>query len=336
MTDINDLGVATDSAPVDDLAPERKQRGSLIVAFAWAIVVGWILVALLAPWIAPHDPGTQSLVNRLQPPGTSGHLLGTDAIGRDVFSRILHGARLSLGAAALVAVFTSIVAVSIGLISGYFGGWVDAVLMRIVDIWLAFPGLILAIAMVTALGRGLDKMIIALVLAGWAGMARIVRGETLQLREREYTMSAQVLGVSKPGIMFKHLLPNIMPTILVVTALDIGSTILGLASLAFLGVGIGSDVVTWGSMLSDGRNYISTAWWVALFPGLAIFTIVLAVNLVGDWLRDRYDPRSPFRRAKLDAAMRAAGEGQLDAPGPAEASRVAGDGTTKSPDGGQR
>lgn len=141
-------------------------------------------------------------------------------------------------------------------------------------------------------------------------MARVVRGETLQLREREYTMSARVLGVGKIGIMFKHLLPNIMPTILVITALDIGSTILGLASLAFLGVGIGSEVVTWGSMLSEGRNYISTAWWVALFPGLAIFFIVLAVNLVGDWVRDRYDPRSPFRRAKLDAATRKAAEEQ--------------------------
>ena len=129
-------------------------------------------------------------------------------------------------------------------------------------------------------------------------MACIVRSETMQLREREYTMSAQVLGVSKVGIMFKHLLPNVMPTILVITALDIGATILGLAALAFLGVGIGSEVVTWGSMLSEGRNYVSTAWWVALFPGLAIFTVVLAVNLVGDWLRDRYDPRSPFRRAR--------------------------------------
>lgn len=321
MTETNELhstelvarSAAAGSQPPSEpvVTATKASGGSWLIGVAWAVVIGWIVVALFAPWIAPHSPSTQSLMSRLKPPGTPGYLLGTDPIGRDVLSRIVHGARLSLGAAALVAAFTSVVAVSIGLFSGYMGGWIDAVLMRIVDVWLAFPSLILAIAMVTALGRGLDKLIIALVLTGWPGMARIVRSETMQLREREYTMSAQVLGVSKVGIMFKHLLPNVMPTILVITALDIGATILGLAALAFLGVGIGSEVVTWGSMLSEGRNYVSTAWWVALFPGLAIFTVVLAVNLVGDWLRDRYDPRSPFRRAKLDAATRAAAAAQL-------------------------
>lgn len=324
MSDTDDLVRIADAEHVDvtaDVAEllETPTR-SWIVFLAWVTVIGFILVAVFAPLLAPHDPGAQSLVDRLMPPGTPDHLLGTDALGRDVLSRIIYGARLSLGAAGLVALFTSIVAVSIGLLSGYVGGWVDTALMRLVDIWLAFPALILAIAMVTALGRGLDKLIIALVLAGWAGMARVVRGETLQLREREYTMSAKVLGVGRTKIMFKHLLPNIMPTILVLTALDIGSTILGLASLAFLGVGVGSEVVTWGSMLSDGRNYIATAWWVALFPGLAIFMVVLAVNLVGDWIRDRYDPRSPFRTAKLDAATRAAGAAQLAKVAPPRAS----------------
>ncbi len=317
MSDTNDLARLSDiegGAGILDASDimEPSSR-SWIVVGAWVVVAIAVLTAIFAPLLAPHDPTTQSLLDRLSPPGTPGYFLGTDAIGRDVFSRIIYGARLSLGAAFLVAIFTSLVAVSIGLLSGYVGGKLDSFLMRVVDVWLAFPGLILAIAMVTALGRGLDKLIIALVLAGWAGMARVVRGETLQLREREYVMSARVLGVGRAGVMFKHLLPNIMPTILVLTALDMGSTILGLASLAFLGVGVGSEVVTWGSMLSDGRNYISTAWWVALFPGLAIFAVVLALNLVGDWLRDRYDPRSPFRRAKLDSATRAAGLAQARA-----------------------
>lgn len=308
IADAEAVPVNLDTAEITELQPR-----SWIVIGAWVVVIIAVLTAIFAPWLAPHDPTMQSLVNRLQPPGTPDYLLGTDALGRDVLSRIIYGARLSLGAAFLVAIFTSLVAVSIGLLSGYVGGKLDTFIMRVVDVWLAFPALILAIAMVTALGRGLDKLIIALVLAGWAGMARVVRGETLQLREREYVMSARVLGVGRSGVMFKHLLPNIMPTILVLTALDMGSTILGLASLAFLGVGVGSEVVTWGSMLSDGRNYIATAWWVALFPGLAIFAVVLALNLVGDWLRDRYDPRSPFRRAKLDSATRAAGLAQIAA-----------------------
>lgn len=308
MTDIKDLAHgpdlgAVESADVDDVG----QPGRSWIAFgAWAVVIFAVLVAIFAPLLAPHDPTAQALADRLSPPGTPGYLLGTDAIGRDVLSRIIFGARLSLGAAFLVAVLTSVLAVSFGLFSGYVGGWVDTVMMRIVDIWLAFPGIILAIAMVAALGRGLDKLIIALTLTGWAGMARVVRSETLQLREREYTLSARVLGVGRAGVMFKHLLPNIMPTILVLTALDMGSTILGLAALSFLGVGVGSEVATWGSMLADGRNYVASAWWVALFPGLAIFFVVLAVNLVGDWIRDRFDPRSPFRRAKMDAALRAA------------------------------
>lgn len=308
MADAEGVPVDLDTTEIMEVQPR-----SWIVIGAWVVVIIAVFTAIFAPWLAPHDPTAQSLVHRLEPPGSPSYLLGTDALGRDVFSRIIYGARLSLGAAFLVAIFTSLVAVSIGLLSGYVGGKLDTFIMRVVDVWLAFPALILAIAMVTALGRGLDKLIIALVLAGWAGMARVVRGETLQLREREYVMSARVLGVGRSGVMFKHLLPNIMPTILVLTALDMGSTILGLASLAFLGVGVGSEVVTWGSMLSDGRNYIASAWWVALFPGLAIFAVVLALNLVGDWLRDRYDPRSPFRRAKLDSATRAAGLAQIAA-----------------------
>lgn len=277
-----------------------------IVTLAWIILIAFILIAIFAPLISPHAPNTQSLGMRLRPPGTEGYLLGTDQLGRDVLSRLIYGAQVSLGIGFAVMLLTAVVGVTIGLISGYFGGKVDTVIMRVVDMWLAFPFLLLAIALVAVLGQGLDKLVIALVLSGWPGFARPVRGEVLQLREREYTLSAKVLGVSSIGVMFKHLLPNIMPTVLVLAALDLGATILSLASLSFLGLGVGAEVPTWGGMLASGRNYVSTSWWLAAFPGIAIFLIVMASNLIGDWIRDRYDPRSPFRRAASQAANEAA------------------------------
>lgn len=266
-----------------------------IVAIAFVVLISFIVIAIFAPWIAPHPPTAQMLSMRLKPPGTEGYLLGTDQLGRDILSRLIHGAQLSLAVGFAVMVLTAILGVFIGLISGYVGGKVDTVIMRIVDMWLAFPFLLLAISLVAVLGQGLDKMVLALVLSGWPGFARPVRGEVLQLREREYTLSARVLGVSAIGVMFKHLLPNIMPTILVLAVLDLGSTILSLAALSFLGLGMGADVATWGGMLSSGRNYVATAWWLSLLPGLAIFLVVMSSNLIGDWIRDLTDPRSPFR-----------------------------------------
>jgi peptide/nickel transport system permease protein len=279
-----------------------RRRGqplpNLIVILAISTMVFFALIALLAPWIAPHPPNAQTLMMRLRPPGTEGYLLGTDQLGRDVLSRIIYGARISLAIGVIVMTLTAMLGVVIGLISGYFGGIVDTVIMRIVDIWLAFPFLVLAIALVAVLGQGPDKIVIALVLSGWPGFARPVRGEVLQLREREYTLSARALGVSPFGVMFKHLLPNIMPTILVLSAIDLGYNILALASLSFLGLGIGAETATWGGMLASGRNYVATAWWLAALPGIAIFLVVMSSNLIGDWIRDRYDPRSPFRIAR--------------------------------------
>jgi peptide/nickel transport system permease protein len=253
---------------------------------------------------------------RLQPPGTEGYLLGTDQLGRDVLSRLIFGARISLSIGFIVMLLTAVVGVAIGLISGYVGGKVDTLIMRIVDVWLAFPFLLLAIALVAVLGRGLDKLVFALVLSGWPGFARPVRGEVLQLREREYVLSARVLGVSSFGVMFKHLLPNVMPTILVLAALDLGSNILALAALSFLGLGMGAEVATWGGMLAQGRNYVATSWWLAALPGIAIFLVVMSSNLIGDWIRDRYDPRSPFRLAKNQAAAEARARLAQDAVGP--------------------
>ncbi len=278
---------------------------NIIVVFAITIMIAFAVIGLLAPWIAPHPPNAQTLMMRLRPPGTEGYLLGTDQLGRDVLSRLIHGARISLAIGVIVMLLTAMLGVAIGLISGYFGGVVDAVIMRIVDIWLAFPFLVLAIALVAVLGQGVDKLVIALVLSGWPGFARPVRGEVLQLREREYTLSARALGVSPFGVMFKHLLPNIMPTILVLSAIDLGYNILALASLSFLGLGMGAETATWGGMLASGRNYVATAWWLAALPGIAIFLVVMSSNLIGDWIRDRYDPRSPFRVAKNQAIAEA-------------------------------
>lgn len=286
----------------------RKGRPlpNVIVVGAWATLIVFAIIGTLAPWLAPHVPTDQTLVMRLSPPGTENYLLGTDQLGRDVLSRLMYGARISLFIGFVVMLFTAIVGVAIGLISGYVGGKVDTVIMRIVDMWLAFPFLLLAIALVAVLGRGIDKLVLALVLSGWPGFARPVRGEVLQLREREYTLSARVLGVSSIGIMVKHLLPNIMPTILVLAALDLGSNILALAALSFLGLGMGAEVATWGGMLASGRNYVTSAWWLAALPGIAIFMVVMAANLIGDWFRDRYDPRSPFRQARNERAAIAA------------------------------
>lgn len=291
---------------------------NVIVVLAFATMIAFALIAILAPWIAPHPPTGQSLMMRLRPPGTEGYLLGTDQLGRDVLSRLIYGARISLTIGVVVMVLTAIVGVAIGLISGYFGGWVDTVIMRIVDIWLAFPFLVLAIALVAVLGQGPDKIVIALVLSGWPGFARPVRGEVLQLREREYTLSARALGVSPIGIMFKHLLPNIMPTVLVLSAIDLGYNILALASLSFLGLGTGAETATWGGMLASGRNYVATAWWLAALPGLAIFLVVMSSNLIGDWIRDRYDPRSPFRAAR-NQALAEARANRVAAAGPSNA-----------------
>lgn len=275
---------------------------NLIVLGALATLAAFFVIGAFAPLLAPYVPTDQLLSARLRPPGTEGHLLGTDQLGRDILSRLIYGTRVSLAIGVVVMTLTAILGVSIGIVSGYFGGKIDTIIMRLVDVWLAFPFLLLAIAMVAVLGRGLDNIVLALVLSSWPAFARPIRGEVLQLREREYILSAKALGVSKLAIMFKHLLPNIMPTILVLAALDLGYNILALASLSFLGLGAGSEVSTWGGMLASGRNYMSSAWWLAAFPGIAIFMLVMSSNLIGDWIRDRYDPRSPFRVVKNQAA----------------------------------
>lgn len=269
---------------------------SWLAMFALAVMVAFVVAGLFAPFLAPQDPNAQDLVARLQPPMSPDHLLGTDSLGRDVLSRLIYGTRVSLVVGFAAVVISGLLGVAIGLLSGYFGGWTDSVFMRIVDAWLAFPFLLMAIAIVAILGPGLTNIVIALVVTSWVVYARLVRGETLSLREREFVLSSRGLGASRLALMAKHILPNILPPILVVATLELGVVIVTEASLSFLGLGADASQPSWGSMLADGRAYITQAWWLATLPGLAIFVVVLAVNVLGDGVRDALDPRQESTR----------------------------------------
>jgi ABC-type dipeptide/oligopeptide/nickel transport system permease subunit len=270
--------------------------GSWPIAFAMMVIVIFVVVGVLASVLAPQDPNAQDLVARLQPPLSPGHVLGTDVLGRDVLSRLIYGTRVSLVVGFTAVALAGALGVVVGLVSGYFGGWVDSVFMRVVDAWLAFPFLLMAIAIVAILGPGLKNIVIALAITGWVVYARLVRGETLSLREREFVLSARGLGASRPAIMVQHILPNILAPILVVATLELGVVIVTEASLSFLGLGADASQSSWGQTLADGRAYITQAWWLVTLPGLAIFVVVLAVNVLGDGIRDALDPRLQSRR----------------------------------------
>ena len=256
------------------------------------VVVAAIVLAVAAPALAPGDPIKNSLLDRLTSP-TWGreHPLGTDTLGRDVASRLLHGARVSLVVGFSAVGLAGIVGVGLGLVSGWYRGWLDDVLMRLGDVQLAFPVLVLAVAVLAVLGASVLNLILVLGVTGWITYARIVRGEVLALRERDFVAAARALGAGDGWILRRHLLPNVLPPITVVATFSVARTIIAEASLSFLGLGIPAPAPSWGSMLDEGRIYITTAWWLALFPGLAILLLVLGINLVGDWLRDALDPR---------------------------------------------
>lgn len=261
-----------------------------------AVLLVVIGAAFLAPWIAPHDPARQSLIRRFTPPvwaetGKAAHLLGTDQVGRDILSRIIHAARISLivGIAAVVVSLT--VGVTLGLLSGFLHGRVDTVIMTVVDVTLSFPQLLLALAFVAALGPSLTTIIVVLGLTGWERYTRVVRAEVLALREKDFVEAARALGASSTRMLLRHLLPNTFSSIIVLSTLQVAQAILQEAALSFLGVGTGSAYPTWGHMIALGRDFVSVAWWLPTFPGLAILVTVLAINLVGDRLRDALDPR---------------------------------------------
>jgi peptide/nickel transport system permease protein len=262
------------------------------------VILTFLLVipALLAPQVAPHDPLKGSLSKRLKAPvwmegGSIEYPLGTDKMGRDLLSRIIYGARVSLAVSAVAIFVGGLIGTSLGLISGYFGGRVDGVLMRLVDISLSLPTILLALVLVAAVGPSFWTVITVLVVLLWARYARLVRGETLSIKERDFIARARVAGASHTRIMVKYLFPNVINSLIVLATLQVGYVILLESALSFLGAGLPRPTPAWGLMVADGRELIVSAWWVSMFPGLAIMMTVLALNLLGDWLRDRLDPK---------------------------------------------
>ena len=250
-----------------------------------------VLAALAAPLIAPHDPARGDFAAGLKPPGTPGHPLGTDLLGRDVLSRVLYGARIALFIGLCTVLVTAVVGGVLGLVAGFFGGWPGTVLMRIVDVQLSFPFILLALTINAIVGLGLRNIILSLSAAGWVVYARVVRGEVLSVKQRDYVQAAAALGTRRARILFRHVLPNVAPSIIIVASLQFSQFIVAEAAISFLGFGVQPPTPAWGSMLSESRDYLYVAWWLAAFPGAALALTALGINLVGDWLRDVLDPK---------------------------------------------
>ena len=292
---------ATDAAVAAKRQPSNLARVLWHGLRRWPIIPVAVLIALVvtgtfAPQIAPHDPLEQDLLLRNAPPfwhseGTSMRILGGDHVGRDVLSRIVHGARISLIVVAVATVTGMLVGTTLGLIAGYLGGLVDELIMRMVDVWLALPFLLIALVAVILWGASLGLIIALLALLTWASLVRFVRAEVLSLKERDYVALAKVAGASNSRILIRHILPGIINTVIVVTTLHVGGLILAEATLSFVGAGIPAPTPAWGLMVSEARAHVSTAWWGAVFPGVAMFLVVMSLNFLGDWLRDRLDPR---------------------------------------------
>ena len=249
-----------------------------------------VLAALAAPLLATHDPNLQDTSRRLEAPSND-HLLGLDDLGRDVYSRIIYGARVSLRVGFSVVIAASLIGVTLGAISGYFGGIADVIVMRFCDILLAFPGILLAIALVAVLGPNLINVILALSIIGWVGYARLVRGQVLKVREMEYVVAAKALGAKSPRVIVKHVLPNVINPVIVMATLGLAGAILAEAALSFLGLGVQPPTPSWGAMLTSGRRYLGLANHLAIFPGAAIMLAVMGLNFLGDGLIDALDPK---------------------------------------------
>lgn len=272
--------------------PSRRFPGLPLFVLVFLLV----LPGVFAPFLAPHDPIRGSLRARLQPPawvqgGSLSYPLGTDKVGRDILSRIIYGARISLAVSLVAIVVSGVIGITLGLIAGYFGGRLDALIMRLVDISLGLPVILLALVFVAVIGPSFGTVIVVTAVLLWARYARQVRGETLSIRERDFIARARVAGASHVRIMFRYIFPNVVNSLTVLATLQIGAVILLESALSFLGAGIPRPTPTWGSMIADGRELIVVAWWIAMFPGLAIMLTVLSLNLLGDWLRDYLDPK---------------------------------------------
>ncbi|MSQ33215.1 MAG: ABC transporter permease [Dehalococcoidia bacterium] len=260
------------------------------------IIVVFMIVAVFGSVFSPYDPGLPNLRSTYRPPfwqegGSTNFLLGTDNLGRDMFSRLILGARVSLIVIAVGIPGHIAIGVTLGLISGYMGRGVDTLIQRVVDVYLAFPTILLALALIPVLGPGMKSILIIIIVTGWAGYARIIRAEVLSVKSRDFVALAKVAGASELRIMLNHILPQVVNTILVISTLQVGSVIIFEASLSFLGIGTQPPLSSWGQILSDGRQFVSTAWWIAFFPGICIVLLCLSANLLGDWVRDKLDPR---------------------------------------------
>jgi peptide/nickel transport system permease protein len=297
------MAVRAERRPTRPGEERREASGEMARRIPWALVLPAIPVlvavalALLAPWVTPYSPTTGNLGSRLKPPAWQegaipGRILGTDVLGRDVLSRLVWGARVSLLIALAATLIGATVGSVVGLIAGYHRGTVDAVMTKIIDVQLAFPFVLLAIAVVAVAGPSIPVLVVVLAIGAWVGHARIVRGLVLSLREREYVQAARALGARAPRIVLRHLLPEVLSTIVVLATFDVGRIIILESTLSFLGLGVQPPTPSWGSDLRDAAVYVRQAWWTAAFPGLAIMAVVLAVNLLGDGLRDWLDPRT--------------------------------------------
>ena len=265
-------------------------RANRLAVLGLLILLALLIIAAFAPWLSPQDPYAQNLADRLKPP-SSAHWLGTDALGRDILSRLIHGSRITLFIVGTVALIAPVIGLFIGTVAGFAGGWVDQVLMRITDIFLAFPKLILALAFVAALGPGIGNAVLALAVTSWPPYARLARAETLTIRNADYIAAARLQGAGRLRLLVGHIWPLCLSSLIVRVALDMAGIILSAAGLGFLGLGAQPPMPEWGAMISDGRTYILDFWWVAAMPGLAIFVVSLAFNLLGDGLRDVLDPK---------------------------------------------
>jgi peptide/nickel transport system permease protein len=289
-------GAVAESLPA---APARQRSGARVrrlPLFALSIIGAFVLCALLANVLSPADPEEQSLRQRFTPPvwderGTWKHVLGTDRLGRDLLSRIIWGSRVSLTAGVLTVLLASAFGAGVGLVAGYHGGRVDAALMRITDATMSFPVILLALILAVTVGPSFVNVVIAIAVILWARYARVLRGQVLTLMELDFITQARIAGASAWRIILRHLFPNTFNTLMVLVTLQVGYVIIVEASLSFLGAGIPPPTPAWGSMIAEGRDFITSAWWVSFFPGLAILLVVLAFNLLGDWLRDTLDPK---------------------------------------------
>ncbi len=271
----------------------QLKRPSLLIPVL--VVLALVLVALAAPLISPYDPLKQHLAERLLPPSwvdpRSHYLLGTDSLGRDVLSRLIYGSRITLSVAVAALLSAGAIGLTLGIVSGFVGRTVDAVIMRAVDITLSFPTLLIALLLAVTLGASIKTVIIAVAAILWAQFTRIIRGEVLALRETDFVAQAKINGCSTPYIMFRYIMPNVLNTFMVLLSLNIGSVIIIESTLSFLGAGVPPPDPTWGQMTAEGRQYIRTAWWLTIVPGTAIMAVVMSFSLLGDWLRDFLDPK---------------------------------------------